>query len=382
MQYRPVLQVAVSTIVLAVALTAVAQPPAPPPPEVHTIVTVRETVPVSFDFVGVTAASKVVEVRARVRGFLETRDFDEGARVEEGTQLFLIDQRPFEADLQIAKARVTQAETRLRLAQQEVDRLESVTVPGAIAESDLDQKLAERANAQAALSLAKAELEKAELELSYTTVEAPLTGYIGKAIRDLGSLVDESANSLLAEMQQVDPLYVSYRMSERDYLMWRNNRDSGEYVLDGREEPYLEITLLDGTTYAHPGDIDFEATAVDIDTGSVEMRATFPNPEFRLKPGQFVKARMRGYVRPGVVTVPQRAVSESPEGAYVYVLNQEDVAQRRVIEPGPWSGDNWIVESGLDAGERVIVEGLVKVQPGVTVNPSPLPAEKTMAKAE
>lgn len=371
MRNWPTLKLTVATIVFGVALHASAQPPAPPPPEVSFVTIETRTVPVYFDFVGITNASKVVEVRSRVQGFLEARTFEEGARVEEGTVLFRIDARPFEADVQVAKARVAQAEARLHLSEQEVRRLESVSVPGAIAASDVDQKVAERANAQASLSLAKAELAKAELELDYTTVEAPLTGYIGKAIRDLGSLVDGSANSLLSEMQQVDPIYVSYRMSEREYLSWRHEIAEGGYVLDGVEKPYVEITLLDGTVYPETGDIDFEGVAVDVQTGSVEMRATLPNPDQRLKPGQFVKAFMRGYVQPAAITVPQRAVNASPQGSFVYVLGDDNTAQMRIITAGKWTGRDWIVESGLEAGEKVLVEGLVKVQPGIVVNPSP-----------
>jgi membrane fusion protein (multidrug efflux system) len=330
--------------------------------------------PVSFDFVGVTEASKVVEVRARVRGFLETREFEEGAMIEEGTRLFQIDPKPFEADMEIAKARVAQAETRLTLAEKEVARLKSVTVPGAIAQSDLDKQLAEQSDAAAALNLAKAELAKAELELGYTQVSAPLTGFIGKAEKEIGSLVDLGTSGLLATMHQVDPIYVSYQMTERDYLQWRSLEADGSYTVNGGGAPYLEITLLDGSTYPLQGTLDFESTTVNTGMGSLELRATFENPERKLKPGQFVRAHMRGYVRPNAIAIPQRAVSESPQGSYVYVLKEDNTAELRIIEPGSWSGADWIIESGLAAGEKVIVDGVTKVQPGTAVTPAPLEA--------
>lgn len=361
---------------------AVAQPPDAPPPPVSYITVTPEDVPVTFDFVGVTEASRMVEVRSRVRGFLETREFEEGAFVEEGTRLYLIDPEPFEADLEIAKARVAQARARLTLAEQEVARMNSVEVPGAIAQSDLDKQMAEQSNAAAALNLAKAELAKAELELGYTSVEAPLTGYVGKARKEIGSFVDEGANGLLTVMHRVDPIYVSYQMTERDYLRWRKLSAEGGYVLEGRENPFLEITLLDGSQYPLQGEIDFEDTAVDTGTGSVEMRATFKNPDRQLKPGQFVRAHMRGYVRTNTIAIPQRAVSESPQGSFVYVVKDDNTAEQRFVEPGRWSGQDWIIESGLEPGDKVVVEGHLKVQPGVTVDPSPTESGESAEDSE
>jgi len=372
MQYSPSLRSYLLMLFVLVTNASLAQPGGPPPPPQVTFITAEaRSIPVSFDFVGVTEASKVVEIRARVRGFLETREFEEGALVEEGTRLFQIDPKPFEADREIAKARVAQAETRLTLAEKEVARLKSVTVPGAIAQSDLDKQLAEQSDAAAALNLAKAELAKAELELGYTTVKAPLTGFIGKAEKEIGSLVDLGTAGLLTVIRQVDPIYVSYTMTESEYLSWRKLAADGGYVLDGRNNPYLEITLLDGTEYPPQGKIDFEDTAIDTTTGSVDLRATFDNIDNALKPGQFVRAHMRGYVRPDTIAIPQRAVSESPQGSFVYVIGEGNKAELRIVKPGQWTGAEWIIESGLAAGEKVIVDGIIKVQPGVEVNPSP-----------
>lgn len=360
---------------VALARTAAAQPPMDaPPPEVAVITMAPATVPVSFSFVGVTEASKVVEVRSRIQGFLETRDFEEGAWVEEGTLLFTIDARPFEADQQIAVAQVEQAESRVHLAEQDVKRLRSVTVPGAIAESDLDKQVAEMTNASAMLRLAKAQLAKAELEVGYTKVTAPLTGFIDKAEKEIGSLVDAGQNSLLTRMRQVDPIYVSFSISEREYLAMRTAEASGELVIENGDGPYVEITLLDGKTYGLQGQLNFESSQVDINTGTVELRGEFKNPEQALKPGQFVKAHIRGWIRPNTLTVPQRAVSQSPQGAYVYVVGAENKAEMRIVTPGQWVGNDWIVESGLKAGEKVVVEGLTMVQPGIVVVPVPADA--------
>ncbi|MBI5092426.1 MAG: efflux RND transporter periplasmic adaptor subunit [Candidatus Hydrogenedentes bacterium] len=342
---------------------------APPPPEVTLVSVEAKSVPIFFDYVATTEASKIVEVRSRVRGFLQTRDFEEGAVVKEGATLFTIDQRSFKADQQIAVARVEQAEARLKLAEHEVKRLESVKTPGAVAQTDLDKQIWEREDAQASLRLSKAQRDKTDLELGYTTVQAPLTGYIGKAIKEIGSYVDDAQNSLLAEMRQVDPIYVSFRMSERDYLAWRREISSGALVLTDTSEPYVEITLLDGTKYDKRGSLNFESAVVDVKTGTVELRASLPNPDLKLKPGQFVNAHMNGWQRPNTLAIPQRAVSQSPQGPYVYVVGADNKAELRPITPGKWSGQEWIVESGLKAGEQIVVEGIIKVQPGIEVKP-------------
>ncbi len=375
MQYTTSLRSSMLMLFVLLTNASLAQPGGPPPPpQVTFVVAEPRSMPVSFDFVGVTEASKVVEVRARVQGFLDSRDFEEGTLVEAGEQLYKIDPRPFEADLEIAKARVTQAETRVTLAEKEMARLKSVSVPGAIAQSDLDKQLAEQSDAGAALSLAKAQLAKADLELGYTVIEAPLTGYVGKTLKEIGSLVDQAQNGLLTVMHQVDPIYVSYQMTERDYLRWRSLEADGSYTVNGGGAPYLEITLLDGSTYPLQGTLDFESTTVNTGMGSLELRATFENPDRKLKPGQFVRAHMRGYVRPNAITIPQRAVSESPQGSYVFVLKEDNTAELRIIEPGSWSGADWIIESGLSVGEKVIVDGVTKVQPGTAVTPAPLEA--------
>jgi len=342
----------------------------PPPPEVTFVEVQPRTVPLSFSYVGVTAASKTVEVRARVRGFIESRDFVEGAYVEAGAPLFVIDPGTYEADRQVTLAQVEQAESRLKLAEQELKRLGAVEVPGAVAGTDIDRQQAERASAAASLRLAKANMAKAELELSYTKVTAPLAGYIGKAEKELGALVDEGQNSLLASVQQVDPIYVSVRVSERDFLTWRAAEAAGTQGLEGTA-PYMELTFEDGSVWPGQGTLNFEAAALDITTGSVELRAEFENAERKIKPGQFVKAALRGWQRNAALAIPQRAVGQAPQGTFVYVIADENKAEMRMITPGPWTGTDWIIEQGLAPGDKVIVDGTVKVHPGVIVNPTP-----------
>ena len=370
-------------VVAALAATVtVAQPPGsgpPPPPQVSTVIVDQKPVPVTFSYSGVTAASKTVEIRARVRGYLHSRDFEEGTLVKKGQPLFTIDPSTFEADREVAAARVDQIEATRKLAEQEVKRLKSVTVPGAVAAADIDKQEAALAEASASLRLAKAELQRADLELGYTKIVAPMDGLIGKSMKEIGSMVDTGENSLLAVVHQVEPIYVSVRISERDFLAWRADQESGALVRRDDQEPWLEITLNDLTTYEKRGVINFLSPELNTQTGSYEVRAVFENPDVKLRPGQFIKGHIKGWARPASITVPQRAVNQSPLGSFVYVVGDDNVAQQRTIELGQWTGDEWIITSGLSVGDRVIVEGLTKVRPGATVDPAPA-AEKIAAK--
>lgn len=358
-----------------------AQPPGmapPPPPEVSVSTVKAEALPIAYSYVGVTSPSKTVEIRARVQGFLESRDFEEGALVKKDEILFNIDRLSFEADVDITKAQVQQAESRVKLAEQDSKRLKSVEVPGAIAGSDIDRQDADLANAVASLRLAKATQAKAELELGYTRVKAPLTGFIGKAEKEIGSLVDPGQNSLLTTIKQMDPFYVSVRISEREFLALRAAEASGTQALPANESAHMEIAFADGSAYAEHGTLNFEAAALNTETGTVELRAAFPNPDNVVKAGQFVNATLRGWVRGDTIAVAQRAVSQSPKGAYVYVVAADNKAEMRPVVAGAWVGEQWIIEKGLNVGDRVIVEGLMKVRPGSVV----VPVEATAAASE
>lgn len=365
----------------------------PPPPEVAIVTVSPTTMPVEYEFVGLTEASKTVELRARVAGFLIEKSFDEGKPIYAGDPLFQIDPRPFEADLEIAKARLAQAEAQSKLAETDVARFSEAVTRGASSVRELDRVQTDLANAKASVNLAKAQVQKAELDLGYTRIESPVTGVIGRTLKDEGSFIDAGANSLLAVASQTNPMYVTFPISERDWLRWRDQADRGVIVGDRGHSP-VRVWTLDGQEYPIVGRMNYFDTVVSAQTGTAMARAEFDNKADHLKPGQFVKAKIVGWDRPNTIVVPQRAIIQNPAGKFVMIVGEGDATQIRPVVLGEWIGSGWVVESGLKGGERVIVEGFAKAPPGTVVKPVPFvdhaassvpagtPAVKSEAKAE
>lgn len=368
-----------------------------PPPEVAYVTTAVEQVPLTYEFVGVTSASRQVEVRARVKGFLDKRLFTEGSPVKEGDLLYTIDARQFAADVKVAEARLDQAkagvgvaeaslaEARASLAlnQKEYERYLALRDTGAVSDVDLDRvskdldaaKAAEAsaaarvAEALATQRLAQADLENAQLELSYTEIRAPMSGIVGKAHKESGSLVDDGDKGLLTEITVLSPIYVSVNISEPQYLDWKAKGNSGEIVLPDPKKEAVNVVLQNGAAFPEVGHVNFESPAFDTATGTFELRAEFANQDRILRPGQFLKVRYSGWERPATIAVPQRAVNQMPSGAYVYVIDKEDKIEFRPVKLGQWTGSAWVITEGLAAGERVLVEGFMKVRPGVVTKP-------------
>jgi membrane fusion protein (multidrug efflux system) len=353
-----------------VSLLAQSGPPAMPPPVVTYTEVTPTTAAVSYDLVGLVAASRIVEVRARVKGFIAQRLFEEGANVKEGDLLFKIDRRTFEADVQVFQARVEQAQSREQLARREEDRLKSLVARSLVSQSDYDRANEELMGARAALRLAQAELNKSKLELSFTDIRSPLTGVVGKTEQEEGSYVDEANNSLLTSVQRLDPIHVICGVSEREFLLYQDDLRSGRLVLPPGEKMHLRVQLASGKAYEGPGQVDFEDTGFNVQTGIRQLRGLFPNPDLELRPGQFVKVRVEGYLRPGAIVVPQKSVSLSPLGSAVFVIGEGNKLEPRPVTLGKMSGDRWVIESGLQAGDRVMVDGIMKTQgPGTVVQP-------------
>lgn len=345
---------------------AAADQQAPVPVSVMTVK--RETVPIRMRFLGQTEASKRVEIRARVAGYLHAWTFKEGDRVEQGQALFQIDSRPFEVALAEARARLGSAEATLGLARYQVRRLEDLFSKQAASDVELEEWQVQERVALAQVELAKAQVAAAELELGYATIEAPISGMIGRVLKDTGSYVDSGANGLLAVVQQVDPIYVRYSVTEQEILRFRRQIAASQVTVPEIEKIELELTLADGSIYPHRGHINFVDVQFDEATGTSVVRGQVPNPDNNLRPGQFVHASVLGIERTNVVRVPQGAVRQSPGGASVLVVNRENVAESRPVVLGDWSGtDCWIVERGLEPGDRVITDRLMVVRPGMEV---------------
>lgn len=369
-------------------------PPAdpPPPPEVTVQTVATRTVPVSYEFVAVTEASKVVEIRARVQGFLQSRNFEEGGLVDEGEMLYTIDPRSFQADLEIAKAQLGRGQARLQNASRQVARLAELAQQNAASPKELDDWQLEELQARADVRLAEANVALADLNVSYTRILAPMRGRIARTNKEPGALVDAGVNSLLTTVYQTDPMFVSFSIPERDWLRWREDVAAGRIRHPGiktltdvdRNIPHpttdpipVSITLLDGTPYPVQGQLNFLDATVSAETGTARARAVFDNtsrvrPDGRvgdeaLKPGQFVRAKILGWERPNSITVPQRAVTQTPMGGVVFVVDAEGRSAVRPVKTGDWLGDDWIILSGLKPGDKVIVEGFAKAPPGTPV---------------
>lgn len=346
-----------------------------PPSEVTVTTATREALPVTWEYVGQTAGSREVEVRARVTGILMSRNFKEGERVRKGQSLFTIDPKPFEAALARAVADVAAAEARLDQARRNAARMKPLYAEKAVSQKENDDAVSAEAISAADVKAAQARLTEAQLNLSYTKVESPLSGIATRALPSEGTLVS-GPNVLLTSVVQVDPIWVNFGIADNEQARLQKDVQAGTLKLPRNFE--VELRLDDGSVYAHKGKLDFADVRVSTQTGTREARAELPNPDGFLRPGQFVRVVLKGASRPNAVTVPQRAVLEGPQGKFVYLVNQSNQAEARPVEAGPWAGDRWIIISGLKGGERVIVDGVMKIGPGAPVKVAEKKDEKPL----
>jgi membrane fusion protein (multidrug efflux system) len=319
----------------------------------------------SFEYVGQTAGSREVEVRARVTGILLKRNFAEGEPVKAGQSLYTIDPAPFEAAFARAEANVASAEARHEQARKNAARYKPLYAEKAVSQKDFDDAVSAEAITAADVKVARTQLTDAKLNLSYTKVEAPASGVTGRSQRQEGSLIS-GPDVLLTSITQVDPIWVNFGIPDNEQAAIQKSVAAGEMVLPkGGFE--VQVRRADGTVSPRAGKLNFEDVRVSPTTGTREFRAQLPNPEGVLRPGEFVRVILRGAVRPKAITVPLRAVLEGPQGKFVYVVNEKNVAEARPVEGGPWAGDAWIIASGLKGGERVITDGVMRLGPGAPV---------------
>ena len=347
---------------LAAGCKPASAPPGGFPPPVVSIVTVEpKDISVAYEYVAQTAGSREVEVRGRVTGILLKRNYREGAQVKRGESLFTIDPAPFQVALARAEADVAMAEARLAQAQREVARLRPVLEAKAVSQKELDDATSAAQIAGAEVKSARARMNEAKLNLEYTRVEAPIAGTSSRALVSEGTLVS-GPNVLLTTITQSDPMYVIFGIPDREYLALRRDVDAGRLKLPENGRFKARLKLADGAAYAHEGVLNFTDVRVNSQTGTSEARAEFPNPGSRLRPGEFARIVLQGALRPGALVVPQRAVLESPKGKFVYTVNAESKAEPRPVEVGDWAADGWIVNGGLKPGDRVVVDGVMKLQ--------------------
>jgi membrane fusion protein (multidrug efflux system) len=342
---------------------------APAPPAQVSVVTVhRSSVPITMELPGRTSPFLVAQIRARVDGIVKKRDFKEGGDVKAGQELYQIDPAPYVAALNSAKAALQKAQANLASATALAERYKVLVTANAVSKQDYDNAVAAQGQAEADVATGKAMVATAQINLDYTNVTSPITGRSGPSLVTQGAYVQTSAATLLTTVQQIDPIYVDLTQSSVDGLQLRRDIASGQLKVAGPNQAKVVLTLEDGSQYPLPGTLQFSDITVNQGTGSVTVRAVFPNPQFVLLPGMFVRASIQEGVADNATLVPQIGVTHNPQGqATALVVGPDNKVASRTLQLKSTRGDQWIVQGGLADGERVIVAGVQKVQPGAVV---------------
>lgn len=387
--YRPSFSLSFLPVAMAMALAlsacgddkgAAAAGGGMPPAEVSVVTVEPGKLALTTELPGRLEAMRTAEVRARVAGIVKQRVFREGSDVKAGDVLFRIDPAPFKAAYDSAAAAVARAEAVRDQTKAQAERAESLIGKKMISQSDYDLAIANAKQALADVAAAKAAQETARLNLGYATVTAPISGRIGRALVTEGALVGQGEATQLALVQQIDPLYVNFTQSSVEVLKLKRALDGGKLKrADGQAE--VSLLLEDGSEYKSKGKLLFSDMAVDPSTGSITLRAEFPNPERLLLPGMYVRVRLEQAVDNNAITVPQRALQRNPQGATVMLVGADGKVAVQPVTVGDAQGDYWIITDGLKGGEQVIVEGVQHAQPGAVVKAVPFGAAQEVAKA-
>jgi len=330
-----------------------------------------ENVPIYSDYVGQVYGIKDIPIRARVDGFLEGVHFKEGTKINKGALLYTIDAQPFEANLASKRSYVSEANTKLAFANSEYDRIKPLADMNAVSKSDLDGATARKEASEAELDAAKAGLKIAQIDLSYTEILSPITGIIGKTLAREGEYVGKSPNPvILTTISEIDIVRVQFFLTESEYLYfvkeYRKNQNEGSSDKDVE----LTLVLSDGSLHDYPGKVDFIDRGIDASTGTILVQASFPNPDFVLRPGQFVRVRAKRSEKSNVLIIPQRCVSELQGKYSVFAVDKDNKVVSKEIQIGEKFNDYYIVKSGLAENDRVVIEGLQKVGTGMQVEPN------------
>ncbi|HKQ97681.1 MAG TPA: efflux RND transporter periplasmic adaptor subunit [Candidatus Polarisedimenticolia bacterium] len=366
-----------------VGLIAACKKPAPqarPPLELPVIKVIQLDTPITADRVGQIYGAEDIEIRARVAGFLEGMHFKEGSRVRKGDLLYTIDPREQQEEVARAQGDLASAKTRLVKAESDVSRYRPLAAMKAVAQADLDAAVAEEGAARGQVDAAEATLRFTKLNLGYTRITAPIDGLIGMTQAKVGDYVGQFPNPIvLNTLSNIDTVQARFSISERDYLdLVRKFKGSAETTPPPTN---IRLLLADGSEYQHPGMLDFADRQVDPTTGTLRLQATFPNPERILRPGQYARVRVVVEERKGALLLPQRAVQELQGQQMVALVGADDTVTMKAVTMGPRIGSLWLVEKGLQPGDRVVLEGAQKVPPGAKVVPKEVPPPDPSAPA-
>ena len=346
-------------------------PPKMPPPQVGVITVQPQNTPLTKDLVGRLSAYRSADVRARVSGLLLKRDYVEGSDVKKGQLLFQIDPAPLQAALAVAQASLAQAQATYTNAKVTAQRSRDLAPKGYISKSDLDSALAAERTSAAAVQAAQANVQAARINLGYANVTSPIDGRAGQQQVTEGALVGSGSATLLATVDQIDPLYVNFSMSVAEMEQLRQAQAKGGVTLAQPNQASVQVTLPDGSAYAEPGTLDFTAATVDPATGAMNLRASIPNSKHSLLPGMYVTVKARLGEQHQVFLVPQQAVQRDAVGAYAFVVGADGKVKRHDLVVGDMSGGDWVVTGGLAAGDQVVASGVQNVRDGAPVKASP-----------
>lgn len=360
------LAVAIPTAWLAACGKGDNKPTEKPPVDVTIVTVARKDAPVTPIYVAQTQSSQAVNIQARVSGFLDKRVYREGSVVKAGQVLFQMDQKPFQAQVDAQKAAMQRNQASLEVATANLARTKPLAEQNALSQKDLDDAQGQYEQAAAAVAQAKAQLEEAQLNLSYTTITSPVTGVSSFAAIADGTYLSPQ-NSQLTTVSVLTPMWINFSVSENQMGRLRDDVQRGLLKLPPGSEFTVEIELVDGSLFPYTGRITFADPSYNPQTGTFLIRATVNNPSGVLRPNQYVRARLKGAIRPNAISIPQRAIQQGGKGHFVWVINKQDQAELRPIAVADWDGDDWFVTEGLDTGDRVVVDGGQRLAAGTKV---------------
>lgn len=367
--YRRVLVVILVFAVLTSCSEKTSTPQQRPAPEVTVMTVTPRDIPSTPSFVAQTESSRQVNIVARVSGFLDRIAYQEGEMVKKGQLLFQLDPKPFKAQLESARGELKMQQARFKTADANLKRVKPLAEQDALSQADLDQAQGEFDASKAAVFVASAKVKEAELNLSYTTIRSPVTGLTSRSLQREGAFVNAIADTAdLTYVAAIDPIWVTFSVSQNQMAHWREEARKGLLIPPKNLDYEVYLVLPDGTPFSERGKINFADPSFSQDTGSFMVRAVLPNPKRELRPGMFVTVFLKGAMRPNAVVVPQLSVQQGSNGHIVYVIKPDDTAEVRPVVVGDYEGEKDIViENGLHAEDRIVVDGMLKVVPGQPV---------------